>query len=97
MEPSSSVDRRVAAQSAPKPMKLRVHTMAGSTYLIDGVAMTWKRFNVNVGHEDIPGLGDINGGRLDQFPYIRIGESMGFNTDKTWIRTTPVVLIEDVT
>lgn len=79
-------------------MKLRVHTASGSTYLIDGEALTWKRFNVNVGHEDILGLpvGTASGPLL-AFPTVMVGQGMILDDFDHRIFTTPVVLVEDVT
>lgn len=74
-------------------MRYKFSTFSGSEYMIDDTAGTWKRRNVQPGHEDILGY-DKDAGTLDEFPDIYIGERAFLYTDGTCIRTTPVMRIE---
>jgi len=82
-------------------LKVRVHTQSGSIYLFDREAMTWKRMNNNRGHEDILFFKGVNDGLLTEWVDPIVGSSLIVRIalpgePNNWIRTTPVVLVEDV-
>ena len=72
--------------------RIRVHTASGAVYLIDNVALTWKRT-----HDDgieiigMPGVGD---GKLVLPPVVEVGERMFLDIMDdgipNYIRTTRV-------
>ena len=79
----------------PSPL-LRVTTASGSVYILDRDCMMWERKNTNPGHENIRGLEGVSWGALAAWPTIALGESMHIDdSEGLWIRTTPVVSIED--
>ena len=77
--------------------RCRVITASGSVYILDWADLTWTRDNTNKGHEQIFGLEGVTWGHLSTWPaVIEIGQSMRLDDlDGAWIRTTPVVSIED--
>lgn len=78
--------------------RLRVHTQSGSVYLFDRDALTWKRMNNNLGRGDIHGLEGVHDGLLARFVDPIVGEPLAVGLpDGRYIRTTPVVMVEDVT
>jgi len=75
-------------------MRYRVHTMSGSMYTLDDVAMSWERRNNNLGSEEIHGW-PTNTGHFLVAPDVKIGEYMYIDLPEgTFIRTTAVVRME---
>jgi len=65
--------------------------------MIDEERMTWKRQNINPGHENIVGLEPINSGKLWTKPHIDIGKVGRFqygSLPDEYINTTRVERIE---
>lgn len=78
-------------------MRLRVKTASGSEYLFDNEALTWERKNTNPGHEDIRFLEGVHKGLLAAEVMPIVGEGMTFHLPgDEWVRTTPVVAVEQV-
>ena len=82
-------------------MKIKMQTQSGAVYTLDSVAMTARR----VGTIDIHGLpSDVpaaheNALSLSEWPDLRVGEVAYLDLgpgEYDYIRTTPIVRIEEV-
>lgn len=77
--------------------RFRVRTFSGSVYDFDNGAGTWARRNSHPGHEDIRFMEGVHNGRLGAPVEPVVGESLTFYlADHNWVRTTPVVHVEEV-